>query len=419
MKTFINITKFSLLVLILASLSACNSNPNQVFGFKVIDDADTPYAEISTIYAENNMNYDYVIEYLAADISGIENIALYINDNVDNSVSIDYYNNEIHWQSGEQSGELSFKLEVTDNAGKTGWSEAYLYDLKKIYFEEISLSYYIRDVKKFSDGSLWLVSEFKVMKYNNNTVVLEFDIPENDFYFHDFFIADNGDMYASLMQYGHSYRCILYRYRNGSWQELTYSNSTYYSKFIEKEDGSVYALSTSSDDDTGLVEISTGDMIIIDLPPSNPCVYQIGIYSDGELCFSDLNGLKKLVDGEWEYIFETVNLSYFIFDSNYNIFHYGYWGGNYIYFNNEIIAEFDYYIKDTAISSDDRFWAVFGFSIVTHKEGETIYLLDDYFHNLPSNFIPKKVEVSEENDVYIVGGGELHILKEDQYINFK
>jgi len=395
-------------------ISACNTNPEQIFSFEIIDDADLPMAEITNIYAENNMSYDYVIEYTASDMSGISDIELYIDDEVAPSSYVTYHNDEILWRSELFSGELNFKLKVKDVLGKIGWSQAYMYNLKKINFEQVSLSYIIRDVKKFSDGSMWLVSNDKLLKYDHG-VEQEISLPVEDWFFYDIFRAENGDMYASLMQAGSSNRGKLFRYRNGSWDQMSNSNYTYYYMFIEKGDGTIYALSRTGDD-IDLVELSTGELIVIDLPSAYSGVYQIGIYSDGELCFSDSNGLKKLVDGNWEYINENDNLRHFQFDSYYNMFHYG--GSDYIYFNDEVIAEFDYFIKDTTISKDDRYWAVFGYSIVTHKDGETMYLLDDYFHNLPSNFIPKKVEVSATNDVYIVGGGELYILKENQYNNF-
>lgn len=117
----------SLITIIYLSLfffiGGCAGDPNQIFGFQIVDDYDDPTVEI--ISPINDSYYDGVdhipIVYIAEDVSGISRLVLYVNGEQEYSTA-NHIDGGFNWDYDDFEGSIELQLRVVDGCGKEGWS---------------------------------------------------------------------------------------------------------------------------------------------------------------------------------------------------------------------------------------------------------------------------------------------------------
>lgn len=119
LKSLMIITGLSLFLFV----SGCSGDPNQIFGFRIVDDYDNPTVEMITPI--NGLYYDGVdhitIVYIAEDISGISRLELYVNGEQEYSTT-HHIDGDFNWDYDGFEGSIELQLRVVDGTGKEGWS---------------------------------------------------------------------------------------------------------------------------------------------------------------------------------------------------------------------------------------------------------------------------------------------------------
>ncbi len=114
----------SLITIIYLSLfmSGCVGDPNQIFGFKIVEDYDDPTIEIiSPINGSYYNGADHIpIVYIAEDVSGISRLYLYVNGELEYSVT--NIDGGFNWDYNSFVGLIELQLKAVDGCGKEGWS---------------------------------------------------------------------------------------------------------------------------------------------------------------------------------------------------------------------------------------------------------------------------------------------------------
>lgn len=103
-------------------IGGCAGDPNQVFGFRIVEDYDNPTVEI--ISPINGFYYNGVdhipIVYIAEDVSGIRRLYLYVNG--ESEYSTTNIDGGFNWDYDGFVGLVELQLRVVDGCEKEGWS---------------------------------------------------------------------------------------------------------------------------------------------------------------------------------------------------------------------------------------------------------------------------------------------------------
>ena len=119
----ITITYFGLFLFI----GGCAGDPNQTFGFQIVDDYDNPTVEIISPINDSYYNgVDHIpIVYTAEDVSGISRLDLYVNGALEYSITNDnHIDGGFNWNYEGFTGLNELQLRVVDGCGKEGWSNS-------------------------------------------------------------------------------------------------------------------------------------------------------------------------------------------------------------------------------------------------------------------------------------------------------
>lgn len=389
---------YKLMILILSLLIlGCNDNLVQSFGYQAVDDYDDPYVVITDVSNEYENDPDYMIEYIATDLCGIDKVELYVNG--------EYIQEENHvtgileWHMDGYHNDVSLQLKAFDNLGKTSMSNIYMVEVNHLEFQIIDINEYNynRDLKIMHDDSVWLGTTDHLCRYTGGGFE-EIDVP-GEGTINDFLLASNGDLYVSRSSYD------LYRLRDNEWQSFTNPYGEFY-YLTETADGGIYSKIWGYYHQR-IAQVVEDSLEYVYIAPWASDFYKIGANDDGKLCYSDEDGIRVFEDGEWVMQYPGEDMRRFVFGNNGELYHYVSEYADSFYLNGTEYSIGAYEIGDIAYDRQRGMWLSNG--EVLFNNGEITYILEEYFTNLPDEDF-KQIEVQSDGDIYIVTKSYLLIL---------
>ena len=115
---------------------SCAGDPEQIFGFEIVDDVDHPYIEILSVVLEKPNHTKYEINYAVADVSGIAKLELFVNNNYEITFSATS-SNCVTWDKGDSLEDVDLQIKAFDNLGKVSLSNIYTLVVPVLNFEVI------------------------------------------------------------------------------------------------------------------------------------------------------------------------------------------------------------------------------------------------------------------------------------------
>lgn len=122
-----------LIIILCLFLLSCAGDPDQSFGFEIVNDSDNPFVEITSVEHSTWYDNEYHINYIAEDFSGIADIELYVNNELDNNTIIG--TQLIRWTIEEGLDTAELKIKAIDNTGKESFSDPYAFEIVTKIFD--------------------------------------------------------------------------------------------------------------------------------------------------------------------------------------------------------------------------------------------------------------------------------------------